>query len=224
MAKATITRLKKDGTEGEKIEVHFNPKELVLSKTNNWKQDDSPKANVPATEFTSGGATTLKMQLYFDTYKDGTNGQAEDVSKKYTEKLCAMMDVDPDWKDKKSKKSRPPNVRFQWGKMVGFEAVITSINQRYTLFLPNDEGTPVRAVLDVTFSEVKDKVYKPNQNPSSGGVGGERVWIVREGDTLPWIAYAEYNDPKEWRVIADANNLTQIRRLKPGAMLVIPSV
>ncbi len=221
--KAKITRLKKTGDKGESVEVMFNPKELTFSRTNSWNQDDSPKGNLPSTEFKSGGATTLKLQLFFDTYKGVVKGKAEDVHKTYTQKIMSMMDVDPEWIDKKSKKSRPPNVLFEWGPIVGFEAVITSINQRFTMFLPTD-GTPVRTVLDVTFSEVKDKLYKPPQNPSSMGVGGERLWTVHEGDTLAWIAYREYGDPNEWRVIADANRLTQIRRLRPGTTLVIPNV
>src|SRR5262249_41885294 len=155
-------------------------------------QDDAPKANVPAVEFKSGGPTTLKLQLYFDTYKDTKDGgKSEDVVKKYTSKGWSMMDVDPQWTDKKNKKGRPPAIRFRWGAMVGFDAVITSINQRLTLFTP--DGTPVRAVLDVSFSQVKDKSDKQKTNPTSGGVGGERVWTVCEGDTLPLIAFKEYN-------------------------------
>ena len=222
MAKAIIARLNKANQEVEKVEVLFNPKELTFSKTNSWTQDKAPKGNVPATEFTSGGPTTLKLQLYFDTYKNGKDAKCDDVVKKYTGKLCAMMDVDPDWVDKKNKKGRPPTVRFRWGSIVGFDAVITSINQRFTLFL--SDGTPVRAVLDVSFQEIKDKKEKKKTNPTSGSEGGERVWTVREGDTLPWIAFTEYNDPTEWRPIAEANHLTHVRRLRPGMRLMIPSV
>jgi len=220
--KAMLSKLKKTGEIAESIEVMFNPKELSFSRSNSWNQDESPKANSPLIEFKSGGSTTLKLQLFFDTYKMSRNGKAENVHDMYTKKILAMMDIDQTWTDKKNQKGRPPNVLFHWGKMVGFEAVITSINQRFTLFLPTD-GTPVRTLLDVTLTEVKDKIYKGPQNPSSAGVGGERLWTVREGDTLAWIAYNEYGDAGDWRVIADANRLTQIRRLRPGTILVIPS-
>jgi hypothetical protein len=221
MPKAFLIRLNQAEKEVETVEVMFNPKELTFSKANSWNQDDSPKANVPAVEFKSGGPTTLKLQLYFDTYKDSKNGKSDDVVKKYTSKICAMMEVDPQWKDTKTHKGRPPTVRFRWGSIT-FDAVIENINQKFTLFQP--DGTPVRAVLDVSFKEVKDKKDKKKPNPTSGGVGGERVWTVREGDTLPWIAYNEYNDPTEWRIIAEANRLTQVRRLTPGTRLMIPSV
>src|SRR5215470_2289216 len=108
MPKAFLIRLNQAEKEVETIEVMFNPKELTFSKANNWNQDDAPKANVPAVEFKSGGPTTLKLQLYFDTYMDTKDGsKPDDVIKKYTSKLWAMMDVDPQWTDKKNKKGRP---------------------------------------------------------------------------------------------------------------------
>jgi len=75
----------------------------------------------------------------------------------------------------------------------------------------------------VTFQQIKDAALFPPQNPTSGGVGGERVWVVNEGDTLAWIAYREYGDSNQWRRIADANRLTQVRRLVPGTVLEIPN-
>jgi nucleoid-associated protein YgaU len=55
-------------------------------------------------------------------------------------------------------------------------------------------------------------------------VGGERLWLVKDGDTLAWIAFNEYADSNHWRLIADANRLTQVRTLSPGTMLIIPNV
>jgi predicted secreted protein len=216
-AKAQIVKLDKQGKACDHIDVKFNPKELTFSKQNNWKQANNPKTNIPDCEFSGGGAATLKVQLFFDTY-----AEREDVRKKYTDKIYQLTQVDPTLTDKKNKKGRPPTVRFQWGSTIGFDGVITTVGQRFTLFLP-DDGTPVRAVMDITFSQVKDELFYPPQNPTSGGVGGERVWTVKAGDTLAWIAFSEYNNPTEWRRIADANRLYHVRRLTPGMMLLIPN-
>jgi nucleoid-associated protein YgaU len=81
----------------------------------------------------------------------------------------------------------------------------------------------VRATLDVAFQQIKDENLFPKQNPTSGGVGGERVWTVKEGDTLAWIAYSEYGDSGQWRLIADANHLLRVRALRPGTVLEIPN-
>ena len=152
------------------------------------------------------------MQLFFDTY--AKEGAPQDVRKEYTGAIWEMMKIDTSLSDlnskpgqpSKNKKGRPPVVVFQWGSTWSFKAVITSIKERFTLFLP--DGTPVRSTLDVTFQQVQDKDQHPPTNPTSGGVGGERVWSVSEGDTLAWIAYKEYGDANRWRLIADANRLT----------------
>jgi nucleoid-associated protein YgaU len=212
----------------------FNPKEYTFSKQNSWPANQTKGTNVGQFEFGSGQPATLQMQLFFDTYVNIKNGSAEggqpkDVRKEYTEAVWEMMQVDPKLGSlnakpggpSKNKKGRPPVVIFQWGSTWSFKAVITSIRERFTLFLP--DGTPVRSTLDVTFQQVQDKHDHPATNPTSGGVGGERVWTVSEGDTLAWIAYKEYGDSNRWRLIADANRLTKVRQLTPGMLLEIPN-
>lgn len=231
MPRATLQKLDKGGSPvGAILTVSFNPKELTFSRSITWNPKKSPKANQPEVEFGGGGAASLKLQLTFDTYvTTADNGtpvevkvsEIEDVRKKYLNQLYQWTRVDDKLTEPNSKKGRPPEVRFHWGDII-FDGVIQSISQRLTLFLPT--GRPVRAVVDLTMTESRDAKLFEKQNPTSGGVGGERVWIVREGDTLPWIAYKEYRDATQWRPIADANGLTQVRRLTPGTTLVIPSV
>jgi nucleoid-associated protein YgaU len=213
LAHAQIINLEGSGSP---IECMFNPKEYSFSKRNQWTAGHSKGHNMPQLEFGSGQAAALQMQLFFDTYAAG-----KDVRKEYTDAIWQLMMVDAKLKDSKSHKSRPPKVRFQWGSAWTFDAVITSITQKFTLF--KNDGTPVRATLDVTFQQIKDDSLLPKQNPTSGGVGGERVWIVNEGDTLAWIAYKEYGDANRWRLIADANRLTRVRQLTPGTVLEIPN-
>jgi nucleoid-associated protein YgaU len=195
----------------------FNPKEYSFSKSNSWLKGEGGAANVPSIEFSSGEPAKLQLQLFFDTYATG-----DDVRKKHTDAIWQLMMVDESLKDPKSSRGRPPKVRFQWGTTWSFDAVITSISQKFSLFLA--DGTPVRATLDVSFQQIKDENFFPKQNPTSGGEGGERLWTVKGGETLAWIAYKEYGDSTKWRPIADANQLTRVRRLEPGMVLVIPNV
>jgi len=217
--KASILKLPRSGAAEKVVDVYFNPKELSFAKQNSWKQNNSPKENVPAGEFSGGGSASLKLQLFFDTYTE--SGQ-ENVRDKYTSKIAKLMEIDQSTVVKETGKGRPPDVRFLWGSL-SFDGVITSFSERLTLFAASD-GRPVRAVVDLTLTQVRDPKYYKKTNPTSGGVGGERVWIVRHGDTLPWIAYKEYDDATEWRRIADANGLSEVRDLRPGLALVIPNV
>jgi hypothetical protein len=198
------------------ITCHFNPTEYSLSKQNNWSPTETGGSNMPQLEFGGGQPGTLQMELLFDTYM-----QQKDVRKVYTDRLMALMLVDEQLRDPETGRGRPPRVRFQWGTTMSFEAVITSITQRFTLFLAN--GMPVRAKVSVTFQQIKDDNLFPRQNPTSGGTGGERVWTVKQGDTLRTIAYSEYGDVAHWRLIADANRLDRVRQLIPGTRLQIPS-
>jgi hypothetical protein len=210
--------------DGERIEVQclFNPKEYTFAKTNSWPKDQKAAANTPVLNFGGGNPATLNMDLMFDTYQNPRNGsQSKDVRTAYINDLWKMMFVDEQLKEKKkNKQGRPPKVQFTWGKAWSFEAVMTSLSVTFTLFLPN--GTPVRATAKVAFQQIQDTKSLP-QNPTSGGIGGERVRTVEEGDRLDLIAHEEYGDTAQWRLIAAANGITNPRDLRPGLTLVIPN-
>lgn len=214
LAKAIIINI--DKPVSIPVKCMFNPKEYSLNKSNRWFQGQAAGRNVPQTEFISGEAATMSMQLFFDTYDSGL-----DVRDLYTRHLWNMMMVDQTLRDPRTMKARPPRVRFIWGKSWSFDAVITSMKQQFTLF--TDMGFPVRAMVDITFQQIKDPGSARMQNPTSGGEGGERVYVVTAGDTLAWIAFKEYGDSTKWRLIADANKLTNLRKLAPGTVLVIPN-
>ncbi|HEU4325257.1 MAG TPA: LysM peptidoglycan-binding domain-containing protein [Roseiflexaceae bacterium] len=210
--KATLVNL---DDRSKSVKCHFNPKEYTISKQNKWSRGKEVNENSPHFEFSNGEPMILKVQLFFDTTETQSDVRGR------TQTLFDFMMVDDRLKDPKTKKSRPPMVALQWGNVWTFESVITSVSQKFTLF--NSNGTPLRATVDVTLQQVSDPSRLPPQNPTSGGVGGERVWSVKSGDTLAWIAYKVYGDSTRWRLIADANHLDNVRRLTPGMQLVIPN-
>ena len=214
LAKATISNL--DDPGARPIEVLFNPTEYSMSKSNTWQQVKVVGSNVPRLEFTSGGAITLSLKdLTFDTYEDGT-----DV-RRYTDKFLALTKISPKTVDRVTGIGRPPRVLFSWGRDVKFESVVTSLSIDFTLF--NADGMPVRAKMSISLQESKDAGEKPAQNPTSKGTMGQKVYIVKPGDTLDRIAYEELGDSGLWREIADNNRLDNPMALKPGLPLAIPS-
>ena len=79
------------------------------------------------------------------------------------------------------------------------------MTQKFTMFLK--DGTPVRAKVDVTFTQYTDlKDYK-YQNPTSGGEAIERIWRVQAGDRIDTIAAQLLGDATKWRTIAKHNNI-----------------
>jgi len=198
---------------GERVPCMFNPYEYTITKQNTYEQASTKGLNIPRVRFRQGGAQTLTLRLLFDTY-----GQGEDV-RTYTAPLWRMMMVDEDRADQRTGKSEPPHCIFQWGRFE-FEAVITKMDEKFTLFLK--DGTPVRTVVNITLQQVIDEEAHAKQNPTSGGGTAPRTRIVYAGDRLDLIAWEEYGDATRWRRIAEANGITDPLRLRPGQILMIP--
>ncbi|MEI6513103.1 MAG: peptidoglycan-binding protein [bacterium] len=203
----------KSSKNGKRVTCLFNPTEYSFTRQNEWKNEPLKGRQFPKAEFTGGRATTLQVQLFFDTCEKRT-----DV-REHTEKIWELMKIDTGTKNASTKQGRPPIVIFGWGNNVWkFKCVISSITQKFTMFLP--EGTPVRATLDITFQQVEQEGLK--QNPTSHAIPGATTRVVGSTDTLAQIAYEEYGDATQWRPIAEVNKLSDPLALREGDVLIIP--
>jgi hypothetical protein len=198
----------KGGPAG-RIEFTFNPKEITIARTAEWKSKDSKKPAMPEYVGTKNSAITVEM--FFDASEGGDVGDAVD-------KLLAC--TEPHAKTKKDKPS-PPFVSFGWGvKTYIDQAVVKSVSVKFTRF--RADGTPIRAVATVTLEELKPAEAK--QNPTSGSFAVEVERVVRPGDTLASVAYEELGSPTLWRIVAEANHIDDPFRLRPGTPLIVPSL
>jgi hypothetical protein len=211
LVKASIRNL----DTSETITFEFNPTEYSISKTNNWAASSSSGANVGELEFSGGNPIELTMSLIFDTSLTG-----EDVQGKYTSKLWKLAMVNQQNLDSTTQRGRPPQCEFRWGGNWSFKAVVTSISEKLTLFLP--DGMPIRSELSLTLKQAQDEGEFPFQNPTSGGVVGHRTHIVRQRETLDGIAAAEYGQARHWRYIAEVNRIDNPLTLRPGRLLRLP--
>ena len=119
----------------------------------------------------------------------------------------------------------PPRLRFVWGQGLSFRAIVDNVGQKFTLFSPS--GIPVRATLTLSFKEYQTLEEQLKAlNLQSADHTKRRV--VRSRDTLARIAFEEYGDASQWRLIADHEPnrrvLADLRRLPPGAELAIPAI
>jgi hypothetical protein len=215
-------------TSAQILECHFNPNELSIARTNTWKPASSKGSALKDVNFDGMGPRTMQITLTFDTYESPSNkplqsGWTPTSVTTFTDKLAALMQL-PDSVAPTDKNPRPPHVRFRWGQfsasVVSFPAVITQMTQKFTLF--DAAGTPVRATVTLSLQEVPDKTKQQGQNPTTQTVGVRRVREVQPGDTIDWIAADVLGDAGKWRKLAEANNVDDPRRLRPGQTLVIP--
>ena len=200
------------------LECQFNPSSLKISKSNSWEYEKSPSYNAPSARFAGGDPATYSLSLFFDTYS-----QADPAKKDvrfFTNQLLQLtlrgggraMYLVP---------SDPPTVTFTWGKIALFSAVVENVEVTFTMF--SSEGMPIRATADVTFRQ-KEKLGDdliPAQNPTSR-TDPRRTRIVHSSQRLDQIAYEEYEDPRQWRAIAEANNIDNPFQLFDGQILSIP--
>jgi nucleoid-associated protein YgaU len=199
---------------GESIAAMFNPNRLTLSRTVKWESQSAAKRDNPELQFTGGDPSVLTIDLLFDTY-DTPEVDKQSV-RKYTDKLHSLTTV-----EKHGDKHRPPLCRLQWGENhVFFQGVLQQLETSYTMFLAS--GLPVRATCKCTFKQWigNDKDLK-KQDLMSSDVA--KIWVVRRGQLLTHIAALEYGDPRQWRTIAEANDIDDPLAVAPGMRLLLPA-
>ncbi|WP_028611982.1 CIS tube protein [Paenibacillus harenae] len=191
--------------ETEKIDVLFNPTEYEMESGNQYSEKEVPGLQTPLSQYTGGDRTKLSLNLFFDTYEAGIDVRT------HTSKIVGILDVDSDL-------HTPPTCKFIWGSL-DFKGVITSISQKYTMFL--ESGVPVRASLTVSMlsSQTMKEQYQEIPRQSADRT---KQKTVKQGDQLWSIAAGEYEDPGAWRHIAEANGIDNPRILTAGRSLTIP--
>src|SRR5262249_38874944 len=149
-----------------------------------------PGLDTPILQFVRGGARTLSMELFFDTYEEQT-----DVTER-TNAVYGLLAINQDT-------HAPPKCTVRWGSF-SFVGIVAEISGEFSLFLA--DGTPVRAKLNVEFKEWKDVRIAVQERPTRSADHRSTVFVTR-GDTVTLLAQRFYGDPRKWRFIADANEL-----------------
>jgi hypothetical protein len=219
LVKALIEILDRDAIDPSRgllpvIPVQFNPPELSFTKGAQIAEIAIPGLDSPILQFIRGQNEKLTLDLFYDTTTLLKVTPAVTDVRLMTNSIYQLVKIQP-------RTHAPPRVRFIWGAGLQFKAIAESVTQKFTLF--NQLGTPLRATVSVTFREYKTLEEQiAEQNLQSSDHTKRRV--VRRGETLSQIAAREYDDPEQWRLIADANPdvAANPRRLAPGTVLEIP--
>jgi nucleoid-associated protein YgaU len=212
----------------DEFEVMFNPNTYTVSKTVTWRSTSTvlghgrgngaantdSTANAPTTSFGGGGSRQLSLELFFDTTE--LEDEAQDVRLE-TDKLVQLTLIERSGE----KGGRPPVCAVRWGpsKTADFPFIgtVSSLTQRFVLF--TSEGVPLRATLNVTFTEFLERVQDQKETDPE-----TTTRTVRRGDTLASIAAEAYRDAGLWRTIAEANRIDDPLSEMAGRSLVIPKL
>ncbi len=199
-------------SDGDKIEITFNPTEYSIDNSNNFNDSKIVGLISPIFQFTDGKARTLKVDLMLDTQvsEKGEN-EKEDVRDKYIKPLNKLMELDKEL-------HAPPPCQVLWGSL-DFKGMMESMNTTYKLF--NNQGIPVRAKVTLSFKEFIP-LSKQVKNPSLHSPDRRKLFRMTQGESLWNMANTAYGDPGLWRVIAEANNIGDPTKIELGTDLVIP--
>ncbi|MBW4448465.1 MAG: hypothetical protein KME38_16760 [Spirirestis rafaelensis WJT71-NPBG6] len=147
--------------EAKDIELMFNPTEISFTRTVKWENQPGNRGSTLLPKINFSGVEPYKFtlkQLLFDTYE-----MKESVMDKYINKI--KLGVEPIGSSQNNSSTngsinntnndrRPPVYKFTWGQEY-FHCVITSLTYTLTMFLT--DGTPVRAMVDISLQEVDKK-------------------------------------------------------------------
>ncbi len=202
LTKAVFIIMKTGGDE--QIPVMFNPSKYEIKSSINHVEIKNI-GRKPTPQYKSANNSTLSLELFFDTYEQGT-----DV-RDYTKKLMALVELDSD-------QHAPPACRFVWGSL-DFKGVVTSIDQSFTMFLGS--GIPVRARLNLNLLEYKT-LKDQNQEKPFHSADRTKQKALNDGEQLWMLAHAEYEDPGRWREIAKANGIDNPRKVQTAKQYTVP--
>lgn len=189
------------------IPVMFNPPEYTLQKSNQFAEIGIPGLGSAPLQFVKGNVQQLTVELFFDTTDTGVDVRT------FTELVVGLTAVN-------AQTHAPPRLLFVWGSLA-FPCVLESVTQRFDYF--NALGMPLRARLTVTLKgyDLLESLLASIPLESADRV---KSWIVKQGDSLQGVAAAEYEDPTQWRAIANASGIDNPLILEPGQTLTIPTL
>jgi Contractile injection system tube protein len=135
--------------EAPDIILMFNPEEITFARTVKWEAAKGGQGKTLLPKVNFSGVDPYKFtlkQLVFDTYesKESVMGKINDIKRGVT-----VVEGLP--------KKRPPIYLFAWGNTSNtncFNCVITSLTYKLNMFLT--DGTPVRAIVDISLQEVDE--------------------------------------------------------------------
>jgi Contractile injection system tube protein/LysM domain len=226
------------GEEIGRFSPMYNPNTLTINTSNQFDPGKEALAGDVTKKFKYQNPRTLSVELFFDGTKVSPTSNPTFSNNQFVNHNVTGSNTvkNENTEDKTmydaitfffntcvnvtSEGHAPPFVALTWGAMI-FKGVIESANTTYSLF--DNTGTPIRAKVSLSlkehFSSEEVKADLKLQSPDL-----TKFRTVVAGDTLHTIAANEYGDPYLYLQLAEANNLTNFRVLKPGTKLILPPI
>jgi len=116
--------------------------------------------------------------------------------------------------------AKAPALIFQWGTQI-MRCVLSAVDVNFERF--SSSGNPDRAYVTFNLTEEFNIFGMMLTNPTSGGLPGRQRHVVSASENLQTISTNAYGSPKLWRGVAEANNIDDPFRVKPGDTVYLPN-
>lgn len=191
--------------------VLVNPETYSLDYSIEYNTDTAQGSNSAEAAYVRHSPEQFTCDLWFDNTGILDELPRPDVYKEVEEFRKFLLDVEGSIHE-------PHHFMVIWGKML-FKGRVTAVQIQYKLFKP--DGTPIRAMVKVTFKGSFDKLLSLAQvNLLSPDL--THVRTVKAGDTLSNLCHEIYDSPRYVNAVARVNNLANYRNLVTGQTLVFP--
>lgn len=189
-----------------------NPENYKVRDEQQYAVSDTVNGSSAQTVKYRGGAAGLfELALFFDGTGVITDEKVDDQIKKVKDLIYTYNgDI-----------HEPNYLKVYWGTQSLFQGRLKSWNVNYTML--DMDGTPMRAeatVVIIASVSAKKKALEEKKNSADL----THVRTVLAGDNLPLMCYRIYGDSSYYIKVAQHNELTNFRDLKPGDKIVFPPV
>lgn len=225
---------------GERIDCLLNPETLEVRRLAGVRPRATAAGQLVGTGladdpvlFTGGGRTELALDLVFDIDLADPKSAPDDV-RVLTGRLWQLAENST----VESGSSRPPLVRFVWGKSWNLPGVIAAISERFDAF--GATGAPRRSWLRIKLLRVTEPATGTarsfNDELTASGrtsipdSGQEAVQAIGDGEAGPGyggvrvdlLAASTLGSAQRWRQLAEHNGIDNPMEIAPGAVLSVP--
>lgn len=192
----------------------------VLVNPENYKQkneqqysttDTTNGSSAQTAKYKGGGSGLFEIVLFFDGTGVITKDKVADQVKKVKDLIYKYNgDI-----------HEPNYLRVYWGTQSLFQGRLKSWNVNYTML--DMDGSPLRAeATAVLIASVSAKKKALEEKKNSSDL--THVRTVLDGDNLPLMCYRIYGDSSYYIKVAQHNNITNFRAIKPGDVITFPPV
>lgn len=212
----------KDINDSNSFIVMLNPSSLSHNHSINYSSSEENKGAPLTSEARFSGYANETLD--FEIVIDGTGVTNVNPAKKQKSKLESVSKQIEKLKKLiykyEGEEHQPKTVAIVWGTL-NFTGRLSTLKIDYTLFKP--DGMPLRAKIKLGF---KGFISTSTQALIANNSSPDLTHIIetKAGDTLALLCHKIYKDSSYHIEVAEHNNLTNFRDIKPGTKLYFPPI